>query len=212
LYSEVSLQHFDGAGLSLFPASGVSVSTLAAQQRFHPWLDFDPVTGETLVAWSECNGNQTSCGVYAQKLSTSGERLWGDTGKALQPIEPDRQVYEVAGLDLGDEAVIAWVDTGTDRTSRVRAARIDAEGRPVWSQAIVEVSTVASAKDGLWIAPDPTDALVLAWSDARDDAPGVYGQSLRLDGTLGGASRSVRRHLQRTGTTSRAIDEVDQGP
>ena len=67
----------------------------------------------------------------------------------------------------------------------------------MWPADIVDVSTTASPNGGLRIALDSAGAVTLVWSEGLDRSDGIYGESLRLDGTLGGPSTLVRRRLLR---------------
>ncbi len=193
----VSVQYLDASGRPVFAGEGVPVSTLATQARLYPWASYDETTGQTVVAWGECNLGQTSWGVSAQKLSAAGERLWGNEGRVLQPLEAARESYSVCGTRVGGGAVVAWTDTEHAGSSRVRVTRIDPQGHPVWSPAIVDASTAVSGKGKTWIALDPGGAVVLVWTDDRGSAPGIYAQRVALDGRLGGGCPQVSRGLRR---------------
>ena len=82
------VQRKNSAGVIQFPANGVAVTTTGATMlNFAPAASYMPATGETYVFWQRKNSLQSAIGVYGQKFSATGTRLWADSGLVVKPLD-----------------------------------------------------------------------------------------------------------------------------
>lgn len=176
------VQHVLSNGSLAFAANGVPVSTDATRIRVSPSADFNPLTGELVVAWTEQNALQSMFGVYAQKLDASGNRLWGAEGKTLVALGTN-ELTGVRTLAYGTGALVSWVASAGIGSDSIQACRLGDTGSFVVSPAAA--ASTASDKSRLAAALSSERFAMLVWQDARDDASDVYGQSYLPDGTLG---------------------------
>jgi hypothetical protein len=133
--------------------------------------------------WTEENSGQSMFGLSGQKYAPDGTRQWTSAGATIVPLGP-REISQVNNVQLGDGAVVAWAETVAFGNQPLHAARIDGLGWVEWS---VPACTVASGKSRTTSALTADGAVLLGWSDGRDDAGDVYLQRLNADGTLGAA-------------------------
>lgn len=147
-------------GLSVIFAQGVDSSSkrlwgAAKQVAITEWEKFDPAavedgSGGAIVAWAEgrsgwCTaGFMGDCDIYAQRFSSSGARLWGESGV---PITLARANQAVSGISIASDgnggAFLAWEDARPD-CCKVYAQHVSADGSPSW------------ASDGIRLSPEPT--------------------------------------------------------
>lgn len=186
------VQHLDTAGNELFPHNGQTVSTSTTMNHLDPALVYNQATGESIVFWNERNLSQSQWGIYAQKLSATGERMWGNTGLVLLPVSTLYRSFPRA-VPHADGAMVFLTDepTGMFDEDRVIGMRLDGDGNHVWPSEIVEVSTVPSEKSRLPITSDTSGVVKLIWEDGRNGNRDVYGQNVNPDGTLGPAVTAV---------------------
>jgi len=180
-------QHVLANGHERFAHDGVAASTNLAQLRVSPSVSYSPATGETFLFWTELNSMQSQFGVYGQKYDGTGVRQWGNTGAVLVPVGATER-GQVRNLQLGDGAVVLYVEGPAFGSQQVLATRLDGSAAPVWGVPTTVVSSAASGKSRLAVALNGDDMVQAAWIDTRNDAGDVYAQNVNDDGTLGAAS------------------------
>jgi hypothetical protein len=186
------VQRLDADGNELFPHNGQTVSTSTTMNHLDPALAYNQGTGESIVFWNERNLSQTQWGIYAQKLSATGVRMWGNTGLVLLPVSTLYRSFPRCA-PYADGAMVYLTDepTGMFDEDRVIGMRLDGDGNHVWPGEILEVSTVPSEKSRLPITIDTAGVVKLIWEDGRNGNRDVYGQNVNPDGTLGPAVTAV---------------------
>lgn len=177
------VQHLDAGGNALFPVGGAAVNTTAGVLRISAWESYDPATGETVAAWTQSNSVQSMWGLYAQKFDATGNRLWGDNGVELIPLNSNQSSFARVA-SYGGGAIVAAFDARSATTGVVVAGRLDADGVPAWPGTVVQPCSLDTGKSRLDIAHNGCD-LLLTWGDARSDARNIYVQNVKPDGTLG---------------------------
>jgi hypothetical protein len=182
------VQHVLSSGVEQFPHDGVAASTNLSQLRVAPSVSYQPATAETFLFWNELNSTQSQFGVYGQKFNSIGTRQWSNTGKVLVPVGSTER-RQVRNLQLGDGALVFFVEGPSFGSQQVIGTRVDTDGEFVWDDPMPAVSSAASSKSRLvaTLTPDNSGAL-LAWIDTRTDAGDVYAQRINDDGSLGAAA------------------------
>jgi hypothetical protein len=186
LYSSF-VQHLASDGSELFPHNGVEVSTLGNRHHIDPTVSYNATTGEIFVFWNERNPGQTLWGVYAQKISASGQRTWSDSGVELMPVN-DIYKFGARSALQGDGAMVFWLDepTGSAVQDRVAGLRVDTDGALVWPDTPTVFCSLLSSKGTLPpVAVGPQGMGVLVWWDERNSTRDLYAQNVNPDGTLG---------------------------
>jgi hypothetical protein len=180
----VRVQHVDATGTQLFPQNGVLASIDDTQAHYEPDGAYDPETGDIYAIWRETDVlTQNQIGVYAQRIDSTGARLWGDGGKVLVPLSTIQQSQMVALPVAGDGMVAAWA---SDDVPPLHAARLDADGNYVWPGEIVDFSTEANSSSRLTGALSTQGYVAYAWSAAATLFEGdIHAQNINMDGTLG---------------------------
>lgn len=197
-------------GVEYYAHNGVSVSTDGTRHHIDPATAFNSTTGEFFVFWNERNSLQTQWGIYGQRISAAGARMWGNAGIALQPVNTIYKSYPRSS-PLGTGAVCIVTDTPTGFSGdRMIAYRLDSMGANVWSTVPLLVATTQSGKSRLPIFTDANGAVRIIWEDTRNGTPDVYGQSLNPDGSLGVNPADVQPIDLRL-TTSRVIPNPFRG-
>ncbi len=80
------VQRISSTGSLYFPANGSEGSLAAQRNKFYPQVAFNLATQETYMFWMETEPNQNQNGIYGQKFSPTGSRLWGNSGKVFIPL------------------------------------------------------------------------------------------------------------------------------
>ncbi len=183
---DIRVQHVDSEGNLTMAENGVPVSTMSNRNRVAPSLAYLPSENSLFVFWVEENYNQSAYGVYGQRLTPDGSRLWSDTGRSYIDLSP----YGIAGLsawpdDEGIGMFFAYYDFGNAVDSRIVGMRIDPDGIPLWDPPLVDLSALESEKSYLAVSPCSNGQWITVWSDYRNGNADIYGQNVQLSGQLG---------------------------
>jgi hypothetical protein len=177
------VQHIGSNGNVLLADDGAEVTTMSERNHFYANLALPPGSGNIFVFWNEMDADQNNRGIYGQKISPSGERLWTDNGKPF--IELSMQdVYPYAARNTNEDMIVFYEEDPTFPTAKIKAMRIDTEGNFVWPGDMVYICSLPSEKIhaetgnfyGQWIT---------VWEDKRNGVTDIYGQNIKPDGTLG---------------------------
>lgn len=179
------VQHVTSNRTKLFPINGSAGSTLPGRLHNDAWVAYTPLTGETYMFWYETNSStQSVYGVYGQKFSSGGARMWPDSGMALRPLGGGQPSF-IRCFAKDSSAVVFFLDGVNVTTNLVRGFRVDRNGNLQWGGTIKDVSSVSSGKGRLSGAFTASGTSLLAWADKRLDGNGIYAQNVHSDGSLG---------------------------
>jgi|GEM_PF-1136162 len=195
------VQHMNDNGTPAWPGFGTAVSTNEENSRSKATMVYDPSASELILTWNEYaydGSSLTDCwGIYGQKLSWPGERLWGDSALQILPlICSEDTLYEtpvVKSAPSGDVMVMIQKEyraiTGPDTilTALIFACRLNAQGNAVWEKKVADVSTSLMEKDFLVSGDSSQSQYIVAWPYRRDhdSISGIAVQNVRLDGNIG---------------------------
>ena len=182
--ASIYVQHVGPDGQVLLTDNGEEASTMPNRNHFDAELALPPGSDNIFVFWNEMDGDQNNRGIYGQKISSSGDRLWTGNGKVFIEISPVN-VFPFATRNSDTDMIVVYEEFSNALNSVIKAMRIDADGNYVWTEEQVDMCTVQSEKghpavnnymNGQWIA---------SWEDHRSGNADIYGQNIQLDGSLG---------------------------
>lgn len=182
----VRVQRTDARGLKLWPDAGVLVGD-SPPSPFNHFMQGSPVLtsdldGGALVAWVQTvttldHGSYQY--VLMQRISHSGERLWGDAG--IQPAIGFTPASLRIAPDGSGGAIIVWSELRDGYRMSVWAQRMTASGNPMWGPNGALVASGDSSTPE--IAPDGVGgAYVVCYQYAGDS--GLYVHRIGPDGKL----------------------------
>lgn len=181
---EVYLQHIDSDGNCTYEDNGMKVSTLPNRNRMYVQLALPPNSDNIFAFWNEMDSNQINRGIYGQKISPSGERLWGDSAIAFIELSSTNVLPFAAGASQND-AVLFYEYLLSAINTHIKAMRIDEDGNYVWPDEKVMMCSANSQKIHPDVSCFQNDQWVATWEDNRNGANDIYAQNINLDGTLG---------------------------
>lgn len=178
------VQHVNSLGEVQFGEGGVLVSERHDFNQLYPQLANPQNDDHIYIYWLEQPGNQNQWGIYAQKISASGERQWGDHGKILIPVSTNYLNFHLA-FDADEDAVVVYKTDAGDNADHLVAMRLNQEGESVWESAQTPISTAPSGKSEVQVSKFQNNQWVFLWSDGRGTISNIFAQNLQADGTLG---------------------------
>ena len=182
--SSAFVQHIGSDGAVLLGDNGIEASTMFGRHHFYPYLSLPAGSTDVFVFWNEMDLDQNNRGLYGQKISSTGERLWGDNGKVFIEISLTN-VYPFAASQTDENLILFYEKYSSVLNAGVSAMMLDADGEYVWPGQKVELCALQSEKvhtvagtfhDGQWIC---------AWEDSRNGGRDIYAQNIQMDGSLG---------------------------
>ena len=180
------VQRVDSTGGVLFTPNGVEVSSLVSNHHLNPDAVINPSTFEIYTFWIEQNNTQSLAGISGQKLSSAGSKLWGSNGMTFKSMDSSTDLHMSAQYEDGSSYVYYLEYIGATQNNLAKAFSVDGNGNFNWAGNIVTFSGVVSSKSRLVSDIFNNGVSVLAWSDGRQDAGGIYAQNIQVNGTFGG--------------------------
>ena len=174
--SLIRAQRVDRGGQALWPDEGVLV---AQSDHDEDEAGCAPVgDGGVFVAWS---GRDTSSqiDIYVQRLSATGEPLWGQPLQLQSTYADDILQGMIAGGT--GRAILVW-ETGGGEETDVLSACVASDGSIVWSVAVCDCTNEQRSPS---IASDGHGGALYAWRDYRNLVDNdIYAQSVDSLGNL----------------------------
>ena len=184
------VQRKNSAGVIQFPAKGVAVTTTGSTMlNFAPAASYMPSTGETYVFWQRKNSLQSVIGVYGQKFSATGTRLWADSGHVVKPL--DGNSFASLQTYTKDSSVMGYYMEISGVTGFAKAFKLNRDGVLQWGGTILTPGAFVSEKGRMSTAINQNGMSILAFQDKRNDAGGIYAQNINFNGTYGGPTGIV---------------------
>lgn len=184
MMSSVWVQHINEQGIAQFGPNGVEASTASGFNHFYAELALPAGSQEVYVFWNEMNSLQSLTGIFGQKISASGSRLWGNNGMTFIPLSATT-VTPIAARHTSTDVIVAFEEAYTTTNGQIKAMRIAGDGTYVWPGNQVVVTSVASSKVHIDMNELQNNQWILAWEDNRNGTSDIYAQNLSIDGTLG---------------------------
>jgi hypothetical protein len=133
--------------------------------------------------------------IRVQRISSSGEILWGEKGVIITSMAGSRSVSQQIIYDDGGNFLITW-DTSTGYSGSdidVYAQKLDGEGNLLWGtrgvlvcgDQIVEYYPSINIQSNPRIAADGTGGAIVIWKDRREIGNGeIYAQRIGANGDI----------------------------
>lgn len=184
MLSSTFVQHISNTGSVLFQSNGVEASTLGGRNHFYPQLALPPGSSEVYCFWNEMDADQNNRGLYGQKFSSSGARLWATTGMVFIEIS-STNVYPLAARPSPTDVVLFYEEYTDAVNGHLKAMRINSSGGYVWTPSVKTICSVTSEKVHTVTNDFADNQWILSWEDTRNSDRDIYAQNIQLDGSLG---------------------------
>lgn len=201
------VQHLTTDGTAQFPKNGAEVSKNAQFNHFYPVLSYSPDSGDAgdvSVFWREqkIGGGRPMEGIYAQKFSSTGERLWSDNGKQIIPIQEMSIGYLRNTTSAAGTVLYYEVDaTSGGLQDYIKVTGVNNNGRSLWKHKTMLVSGlvpgVSNQKCYLNVSVTKQRMGIAVWSGGPNCGGSIFAQNVNSNGTLGPSTHHWRYLPQR---------------
>jgi len=181
--ADIRAQRVDADGTLLWGTGGVTVCNMVGGQ-YDPQIASDDSNGAVL-SWRDTRSG--AWGIYAQRLSPSGEALWTDQGVALcLTVTNDIKDETYIAGNGGGGAVIAWLQRKTTYDYDIYARVVDAAGIPQGLAGGTPLCTDISDQVCPGITTDGDGGGIVSWYDTRggsDTEGDIYAARIYASGS-----------------------------
>jgi hypothetical protein len=177
---KIYLQHMDSNGVPLWGANGIRVS-FSDKFQYSPTVISDG-SGGAIILWIQGlnTGDYADKNFAAQRVSSSGQLLWGSNGVAV--TTGGNVVDPVLVSDNAGGALVGWTHLGT--YDDVYAQRVSASGALLWQSGGYPLSVAPDHQFLLSGAADGSGGAWFVWVDRRNSPwHNVFSQHLDRNGT-----------------------------
>lgn len=137
--------------------------------------------GGVVYVWSDTRLGDRD--VWAQKVDSSGNMLWGENGTLINN-EINRQ-EDIVIIDVGNnEIVVAWVDFRNENAGDVYAQKLDSDGNIMWDEAGVPLCLAPDIQISLNIVSDDNGGAYILWLDKRSGNNDIYATHILSSGNI----------------------------
>ncbi len=183
MISDAFFQHVDSQGNTLSD-NGIQLASEAGFHRFDPIPVSDVEQENFFIYWRQANSNQSEFGLYGQRLSLTGEKLWGENGQEFLPIGNTFNMLADARLLNAGRSVVFYTKAGGASDVFLHAQAINQDAGAVWPQTSSQLSSYPSGISNVMATEKEQNQFVVAWQDGRDNQ-GIYAQNMHHDGNIG---------------------------
>lgn len=181
------VQRLQADGTTGWTANGVLLSATAGELQDQPRLVVDESgegPAEIELYYRITNSNQTQAGIAGQRLSSSGERLWGEGGSILHPLSDAEVNSVVAARGEADSTFVGHFkfSAGNVVDSRIVVEAVDNGGSAAWE---VDASSSFVQRGNLVATANGRGQFLAAWKDVRAAEADIRLQNVNPDGNLG---------------------------
>ena len=137
-----------------------------------------------IITWQDQRSGEWD--IYAQKVNSSGNILWGVNGTAICTADSYQQFQQMCNDGSGG-AIISWEDNRAiydDNNLNIYAQRINSTGDIQWLTNGIPICKAFETQEKLSICPDNQGGAIITWDDYRDQNHDVYAQRVAGDGTI----------------------------
>ncbi len=177
-------QRIDADGTGLWFADGDTVCVSVGSQ-VNQQIAGDG-SGGAVITWEDFrNGGTTGYDIYAQRIDSGGNRLWGAAGQAVC-TSSGHQLSPYITSDGSGAAVVTWVYKIDVASSDIYARVIDSGGTPKGGASGVALCTASGIQHIARIAADSAGGALVCWGDARviGDTD-IYASRILFNGATG---------------------------
>jgi hypothetical protein len=184
MLASVFVQQINASGQTVFQTNGVEASLMPGRNNFYPHLALPEGSDDVFVFWNEMDGDQNNRGIYGQKISSAGARLWTDNGKPFVELS-STDIFPFGAKVSPTDMTVFFLQSSGGNNAHLKAMRIATDGSFVWNDPVIALSSVQSNIIHPVVSHHNSNQWIAVWEDTRNGQADIYGQNIQTDGTLG---------------------------
>jgi hypothetical protein len=170
------------------PANGVAICNATNNQN-NLQMIADGFNG-AILTWQDRRASSRD-DIYAQKINSSGNKLWDIDGIPVSTISGYKYFPQLAS-DRGGGAIITWQDNRNGTDYNIYAQSVSFEGVVNWDVNGIPVCTAGGQQYYPQITTDRNGNAIVVWQDRRNGNDyDIFTQRIKTDGTVAWTSNGV---------------------
>jgi len=180
-YLNVFAQRIDSKGKLMWNEDGTILAPFNGNQ-INPKVIGDG-TGGSIISWLDNRNESNGLDVYAQKIDSSGSRLWKKEGVPVCN-STGLQTEQNTMSDGQGGAIITWSDFRRSlKNSDIYAQRISGSGDGLWDTNGIPICKAPDIQRNPELAGN--ENIIVVWEDSGSGNYDIYAQKINRDGNIG---------------------------
>ena len=169
------VNHVNLEGELTIPENGISPQANLDFIRTTPRISID-TNNNVVLFWKQKNLSQTQHGIYGQKFSSEGEKLWGETGLEFVQLS-ENSIYDISVQANYDKFLLSYTDNsfGTAIDVKINSKYITENGNLIWDKIVSEYQ---SEKLEFYCTNIIDNKAVSVWTDNRGEYSNIFMQNI----------------------------------
>ncbi|MBI4208901.1 MAG: M36 family metallopeptidase [Deltaproteobacteria bacterium] len=181
-YDDIYAQRIDANGSVLWAIDGIPIAEGYDQRTQADPVAMSDGNGGAIIVFEIAYGDGN---LYAQRIDSDGNLLWGATGKSISSASDDQFFPDVMS-DGNGGIILAYSDRQNEFDGDIYAQHMDVNGNLLWGNKGAPISTAAKYQGYPRLVTDGSGGGIIVWTDRRSDIDyDIYAQNVNVDGSLG---------------------------
>ena len=159
---------------------GLDLSENSSHFRISPSLEISENSAQIMAVWKETNGSQSQRGITAQRLDSTGTRLWGSNGTPVVDMNSNYDYLDISISKFDEDLIITYLEQSPNMVGDIYSKRLDSLGNMIWENDAIIVTNSNTQKSDV-NAKDGVNCIFISWSENGS----IFAHCLRSDGSLG---------------------------
>ncbi len=185
--TDIYAQRIKSNGLAKWSTNGIAICTELGIQKSNN-ITSGGIDGSSIIAWED--GRSGNYDIYAQKVDSSGNILWGTNGLLVCNRSTNQKNPKIISDNAGG-AIIVWEDSASFYFD-VYAQRISSAGVVQWLANGVSICNAPNQQQNPTLDIDGLGGAIITWQDKRSNVDyDIYAQQINAAGSIGWAANGI---------------------
>ena len=179
--TDIYAQRIKSNGFAKWATNGIPICTELGIQKSNN-ITSGGIDGSSIITWED--GRSGNYDIYAQKVDSSGNILWGTNGLLVCNRSTNQKNPKIISDNAGG-AIIVWEDSASFYFD-VYAQRISSAGVAQWLANGVSICNAPNQQQNPTLDIDGLGGAIITWQDKRSNVDyDIYAQQINASGTIG---------------------------
>ena len=185
--TDIYAQRIKSNGFAKWVTNGIAICTEIGIQKSNN-ITSGGVDGSSIITWED--GRSGNYDIYAQKIDSSGNVLWGTNGLLVCNRLTNQKNPKIVSDNTGG-AIIVWEDSASFYFD-IYAQRISSAGTPQWLTNGVSICNAPNQQQNPTLDIDGLGGAIITWQDKRSNVDyDIYAQQISSTGIVGWITNGI---------------------
>lgn len=176
--NDIYAQKISALGVNQWTDDGIPAAN-DTNQEGTPEICADLSGGAIIVYYKYFTG-PLERNVYAQRIDSSGQMMWGLSGKIVCSAVANQDAFKICSDGVGG-VIVAWEDERNGNLD-IYAQRLNATGDIQWAPNGTLICDAVGEQHSLAIVSDQNEGALISWTDNRTGEQDIYVLRIQNDG------------------------------